>query len=402
MNIKIAIRKKPIRKDGTVNIKILLTHQHASRYLSTDYYVIPKYFDNKSEKIKPGGGRSQEDVDRINAKLLIRKAVLTEKAEKLDIHRMDIRELVEALKGEHREINFFSVIDDKIKKYTIDGNVNYAGSMRTTKNLVQQFVGGPILPFSRIDYNFLNRLDNDWRYIRKLSETTIGIYMRNIRTVWNEGRKIGMVDASRNPFLNYKIQPGTRRNNMVLTPTEMATIAKIRIDEPLMAWARDMAMLSLCLIGINFRDLFYVKELRSGRISYKRSKGKKEYSIKVPPQGIHIINRYKGTTYLLNTLDNYADYRSATKRINKKLKYIAVLCKIEKNISLYTFRHSWSAYARYLGISKDDIAAALGHRQIDLPQVTEFYDHIEEEQRRVDLANKKVIRLILRTPPKEL
>ena len=161
-------------------------------------------------------------------------------------------------------------------------------------------------------------------------------------------------------------------------------------------------MLSLCLIGINFRDLFYVKELRSGRISYKRSKGKKEYSIKVPPQGIHIINRYKGTTYLLNTLDNYADYRSATKRINKKLKYIAVLCKIEKNISLYTFRHSWSAYARYLGISKDDIAAALGHRQIDLPQVTEFYDHIEEEQRRVDLANKKVIRLILRTPPKEL
>jgi len=402
MKLKITIRKKPLRKDRTVNVKIMLTHQHVSRYLSTDYYVLPRYFDRKAEKIKPGGAHTQDDADRINAKLLIRKAVLTEKAEKLDIHRMDIRALMDALKGEHREINFFSVIDDKINKYTKEGNVNYASSMRTTKNLVQEFINGTILPFSRIDYNFLTRIDNTWRYSRKLSQTTIGIYMRNVRTIWNEGRKMGVVDASRNPFLNYKIQAGARRNNMVLTPTEMATIGKIEINEPLMAWARDMAMLSLCLIGINPRDLFYVKEITSGRISYKRSKGKKQYSIKVPPQGLYIIKRYKGTRYLLNALDNYADYRSAVKRINKKLKDIAGLCKIEKKISIYTFRHSWSAYARFLGISKDDIAAALGHRQIDLPQVTEFYDHIEEEQRRVDLANKKVIRLILRTPPKEL
>jgi hypothetical protein len=33
MKLKIAIRKKPLRKDGTVNVKIVLTHPHAERVL---------------------------------------------------------------------------------------------------------------------------------------------------------------------------------------------------------------------------------------------------------------------------------------------------------------------------------------------------------------------------------
>jgi integrase len=226
--------------------------------------------------------------------------------------------------------------------------------------------------------------------------------MRNIRTVWNEGYRRGLVDLVYYPFRKYSIPKGERRKNMVLTPEEMATIGKTEINEPLMRWARDMAMLSFCLIGMNPKDIFLIKEIAQGRVSYKRSKGKREYSIKVPPQALHIIKRYPGKTYLLNTLDHYNDYRSATTRIDKKLKDIAEICEISKNISIYTFRHSWSAYARYLGISKDDISAALGHKNIDLPEVTEFYTDIEEEQRRVDIANKKVIRLILRTPPKEL
>jgi integrase len=214
------------------------------------------------------------------------------------------------------------------------------------------------------------------------------------------GRKSGMIEAFANPFMNYNIPTGNARENMVLTPEEMATIAKAEIKEPLMRWCRDMYCLMFCLVGMNPKDIFFATKITKGRLFYTRSKGKRKYSVKVPPQAMYIIKRYPGKKYLIDAMDRYSHHLGAIKRINKKLQSLAEDYKIEKHITIYTCRHSWSAYSRYLGISKWDIAAALGHTLIELPKVTEFYDHIEEEQRRVDEANKKVIRLILRTAPK--
>jgi integrase len=184
---------------------------------------------------------------------------------------------------------------------------------------------------------------------------------------------------------------------MVLTPTEMAAIAKCEIKEPLMRYCRDMYCLIFLLIGMNPIDLFNSKGLTGGRLYYKRHKGKRDYSIKVPPQALALINRHRGKNHLIDVMERYSDYRTAAKRVNYKLKDIAEMLEIKKSISIYSARHSWSGYARYLGVSKDDIAAALGHKSIELPTVTEFYEDIGEEQRRVDQANKKVIRLILET-----
>jgi integrase len=402
MRFRIVIREKITRADGTCQVKIAVTFNHKIRYIGTDYYVIPRYFDKKTGKIKTGGTFTQEKAERANYKLQIKIGELARKVESHDVERVSINTLMATLRDSHKDIDFFSVIDSRIAKYKKDGNVNYASSMTTTRNKVKEYVGIGRLPFNKIDYNFLAGMDSLLRYREDHPDSTIGIYMRNVRTIWNQGRKMGLVDISRNPFLNYKIGKGDPRENVVLSPLEMATIAKVEIKEPLMRWSRDMAMLSFCLIGVNPKDIFLAKEISSGRIFYKRSKGKKRYSIKVRPQALHIIRRYPGKKYLLDTMDRYSSYRSATKRIDKKLKDIALLCKIEKRITLYCFRHSWSAYARFLGVSKDDIAAALGHRQIDLPIVTEWYDHVEEEQRRVDEANKKVVRFILRTKAKEL
>ena len=402
MKFKVTIRPKPIRSDGTTNVKISLTHDHKTRYIATKYYVLPDQFDKKNQIIKPGGAFTQDKADRANAKLQIQIGEYQSKVDRQDLYRTNIKTLLEVLRDDHKEIDFFSVIEGRIAKYRKDGNANYASSLTTTKNKVKEYIGIGRLPFGKIDYNFLSGMDNKLRYKEDHPDSTIGIYMRNIRTIWNQGRKMGLVDSSRNPFINYKIPKGDPRTNIVLSPQEMATIAKIDIKEPLMRWSRDMAMLSFCLIGVNPKDIFYTKEISGGRIFYKRSKGKKRYSIKVRPQALHIIKRYPGRKYLLDTMDRYSSYRSATKRIDYKLKDIAGLCKIEKKVTLYSFRHSWSAYARFLGVSKDDIAAALGHRQIDIPIVTEWYDHVEEEQRRVDEANKKVVRFILRTKPKEL
>jgi len=296
------------------------------------------------------------------------------------------------LRDKHREYDTYALIDDRIENYRKLGNVNYMDSFRLTKSILEKFTGSSLLPLESIDYNFLTRLENKLKY-RSVKPNSIGHIMRNIRTIYNQAITMGLVELSLYPFRKYRIPRETTRHR-TLTATELATIAKKKIKEPLMVWARDMFMLSFCLIGINMKDLMYVEKIEDGRINYKRSKGKRDYSVKVRPQALHIIKRYPGKKYLLNTLDNYADYRSATKRINKKLKDIAPLCKIDKEISTYWVRHTWSTLAQQFA-SLDTISRALGHRPVS--DITMIY--VEEDQKSIDELNHKVIRHILRTPP---
>ena len=144
-----------------------------------------------------------------------------------------------------------------------------------------------------------------------------------------------------------------------------------------------MCMLSFFLIGINMKDLMYLKSIDDGRIHYIRSKGKRHYNIKVFPEALEIFNRYQGKKYLLNTFENYADYRTATKRINAKLKALATLCNIAKPITTYYMRHSWATIAYSLKISKDLISFCLGH-QMPSQEMTAIY--IEDDQLAADDA----------------
>lgn len=71
--------------------------------------------------------------------------------------------------------------------------------------------------------------------------------MRNIPTIYNQAMTIGLVELSFYPFRKYRIPKETIRHR-TLKAIELATLAKKKIKEPLMAWARDMFMLSFCLL----------------------------------------------------------------------------------------------------------------------------------------------------------
>jgi integrase len=218
--------------------------------------------------------------------------------------------------------------------------------------------------------------------------------MRDIRTAYNQAITMGLVDYPSYPFRKYKIpkEPTRKRS---LTAEDIRAIAKVEIKEPLMDWARSMFMLSFYLIGINMKDLMFLEKVEDGRIYYIRSKGKKPYNIKVWPEAQEIFDRYPGKKYLLNTMDSYSDYRNATHTINDKLKKVAALCKIDKEITTYWCRHSWATIARRLKISKDDISRGLGHQRAGL-EITEIY--IDEEQEVIDDTNRQVIDFVFKAP----
>jgi integrase len=120
-----------------------------------------------------------------------------------------------------------------------------------------------------------------------------------------------------------------------------------------------------------------------GRLQFNRHKTDRFYNIKLEPEAIAIIEKYKGEKHLMWFADNCQLYRKAgykphtrkselqwidscawLKMINKQLKKIqselelSLVCPLTS----YFSRHSFATIMREIGISKDDISLCLRHR----------------------------------------
>lgn len=145
-------------------------------------------------------------------------------------------------------------------------------------------------------------------------------------------------------------------------------------------WARDMFFLSFYLIGINTADLYDLKELRDGRVEYKRHKTGTLYSVAVPAEAAAIIEKYKGDGKLIDT----GRFTSSGTMGTCLTRYLR---QIHPDLTTYYARHTWATLAAELDIPIETISHALGHK-IGSP-VTAIY--VAYNQRKIDEANRKVI-----------
>jgi len=228
------------------------------------------------------------------------------------------------------------------------------------------------------------------------SKNARNIHLRNIRAVFNNAIDNEITTAY--PFRRFKIRPETTRKRS-LTVEELRCLFSYSV-EPYAQTYLDLFKLIFMLVGINSVDLFRLKEItREGRIEYKRAKTGKPYSIKVEPEAMEIINKYRGVKGLLCIADRWSDHRNFTHQCNKALQRIG---KVERvglggkkiiepewpGLTTYWARHSWATIAYEIGISKDIIGQALGHSD-ESHSTTNIY--IREDNRFVDEANRRVL-----------
>lgn len=273
---------------------------------------------------------------------------------------------------------------------------------RTAKSLQEYDPDFQIRPIREVDYGYLTRFEA-WCLGRGMKVNSISILMRNIRTVFNEARRDGVTNLY--PFSTYKIKQEETRKR-ALTLDEVRLLLEIPVSEDQQRY-KDFFMLMVYLIGINTTDLFLARpeDLRNGRLEYRRDKTGKLYSVKVEPEAMEIIDKYRGKDYLLDPMDGHGDFLSWRSQLNKRLKAIGqqtgrkgkILGKGPfSEISTYWARHTWATLAYEVGISVDVIGQALGHSD---RSHTVTFTYIKPDQGKVDEANRKVIDYITKKAP---
>lgn len=371
------------KQDKTRKVSIVISHKGQRRRIPTNISL------SDDDIAKSGKIVSRKIQKIIDDKINDIKDRLYDLEVDLMGGSVDIDWIMTHLPKEDGTLDFFAYAERWIEKSTNKGKHNYSIML----NSLERYNGCRKLPFSVIDYSFL---DNYKRFLDGHPRAQ-SLYLGLIRHLFNEAIReyntgIKKVIES-NPFDSFKIPrdiPKTK--DRVISEENLVKVFNFKGTKRV-AMARDCYILSFCLIGMNSVDLYNCADYKDGVISYERSKTKDKRAdnayieVRVPDLAKSIVKRYRGISRVFDFYKRYTNAANFNKHINKGLHAIADELGIPR-FDFYSARHTWASIARNkLGIDKYTIHEALNHVS-DL-DVTDIY--IQRDFSNINKANQKVM-----------
>ena len=315
--------------------------------------------------------------------------------------------------------NIWPFYEEYIKILNDDGRLKTRDSYRSSMNSLKTFKSS--LGFYDITADFLKRYEK-WmllmgnsnnkvsygnlktKVIKGNSKTTVGIYTRNLRSIYNYGISEQVIKKDENyPFGSRKfVIPGGSNKKKALTQNEVALIYKYEaVPYSAEDKARDFWMFSYLCNGINFKDiaLLKVKRIEGDMLRFVRAKT--ENSTREDEVIIScfineiirgIINKWQAGSnlkeeYLFNILESGDGLENQMKKIgqfikntNKYMKRISSKLGLEKNVTTYYGRHSAATIMKKSGANIEQIREALGHLSSSTTQ--KYLDSFDDESKR--------------------
>ena len=392
-------------KDGKGSIVITIYHNHTTATVSTGVRVAPNEWDgfrvvklSGSEALNVRLGKQKTDIDRKIALLSIDDGFEFLTASQL-------KRLVENKRGPAKKppLSMGEIFADYMSTGMKEGTKEI---YRTTLKKIQSYDNDANI--SDVNLKWLRGFNN---YLARTQGVNgRAIYLRSLRAVCNYALHIKAI--SNYPFENFKIRHEPTRKRSV-SVERFREFLNYPVPKHLERY-RDYFLLMFFLIGINSKDLLLAKRSNvvNGRFEYVRNKTGKQYSIKLEPEALALLEKYKGKNYLLDAMDTCKHYKSFAHDMNDALKEVGkvewqmipqsddlfappklskVVQPVIQNITTYYARHCWATFAYEIGVSIDIIAQALGHSTEN--RTTMIY--VKYDKLKVDAANRAVINYVL-------
>lgn len=364
-------------------IKVAITKGGSTSYLQTGIKI-------KAENWKNGKVTGRPDKARINTHLQnmqsnVMSIIMECRSSGLyaDKTVSEIKNDVAERLGDQKSpvVYFMSVFDSFTEKRNSERTKEiYRVTARKIRTLLPR---ADRIVLDRVDFNWLESFD-ELLIAKGNNSSTRSIDFRNIRAVIKDAKKHRLIRED--PFEEFEIPKGE-------SPKRVLTVAQLQtfLQSEVKPWEQkylDFFKLSFYLIGINTEDLLHVRYIEEGRINYLRAKTGAEMSVKVEPEALEIIERYKGEKYLLNILDTYSNTHNWTSKVDAVLKDICNRNGLP-SVTMYWARHTWATIAHAdLGVDIGTISEALGHQPEK--RVTLVYIR-KKDHSKVDNVNRMIL-----------
>jgi integrase/recombinase XerD len=380
---KIILFEHKAKKNNEAPLYLRVIKDRKTKYVSLKLYVLPKYWDEDKEKVKPGHPNSI----RINNYLAERTRAALDSL--IDVETLDpsapAMVLKQSIMGKAPE-DFFSYSYKFIKHYESKGQIGTYRRFKAILSKLKKFVGEKEFTFNHFTTKFLKDYENYLRTSLKNENNTVVANLKAIRHIFNEAIKENVIVEKRNPFLYYEMKWKTSER-VFLTEEEIEALENLELVPNSMKFHHRNLYIFACYAGgVRISDLLQLKweNFSVDHILLNTQKTGSVISIKLPKKALDIIGLYhipkvKKDDFIFPFLDKSEDLSdpavllksisSITSYTNTDLKDLAKMAGIEKHVHFHTSRHTWATRALRKGMRIEYVSKLMGHNSIRTTQV---------------------------------
>jgi site-specific recombinase XerD len=283
------------------------------------------------------------------------------------------------------------------------GRISTMKTFTAVRRSFEDYLKGKPLSFEALTVDWLIKYTK-WMLSKGNSPTTIGIYLRNVRTIVNDRIEAGKLPRESTPFGRKRYQIPTGQNiKKALTIQQVRLISAYQPQNEIESFYRDLWLFSYFASGMNPTDIaalryesfsnqtdpFNVGEYFTFERKKTEGKASQQVVIRVPitePLS-QILNRWanrKRVGFIFSIINRGMKpeqiYKAVQQLVKQENKYIGRIAKevgITEKVTTYVARHSYATVLKRSGVSIEFISESLGHTS--LKTTANYLDSFESE-----------------------
>lgn len=295
-----------------------------------------------------------------------------------------------------------------IEKYKDQGRIGTAQSYKDSERSIRKYCEekkkqdyGKLLFYS-IDTDWLEGYERWMEEEQNKSITTIGIYLRPLRHIFNIAREDEDIPEAVYPFRKYKI-PSSNKTKRALSRQQLKILLDAEPENREQEKARDFWFFSYAGNGMNIKDIVNLRfddiDFENRKLSFYRAKTRitskshrRKIAVYLTDFMISIIDKYgkegrPEKDYVFNIIedkmspeDKHRVVKLFTRYINQYIKILAENVGLPGDISTYWARHSFATEGIRRGASMEFMQEALGHASSKTTQ--DYFNGFDDNTKR--------------------
>jgi integrase/recombinase XerD len=393
--VTIVLDRRTQKRDGTFPVKIRVWDGHtqkAKRY-GTKLSLTDREFQSAWETVKP-----RTEFKALRQKLQDIVSDTQKAVDQLEHFTFEAFERkAQTPKGE--AVNVFYHYAKRVDELRAAKQYNTASNYNLAAKSLKAYADSERLTFARVTPRFLQGFE-DYMTGQGRSLTTVSIYIRTLRTIFNDAIAAKDVTPEQYPFGRRKyVVPASTNPKKALTPQQLKALRDAPAATPEQERARAFFFFSYASNGMNMKDIALLKweQMEADRFTFTRAKTQrtkkdKQTAITVFLTDFHrdIISQFgndpKRSTYVFPILSadmdaeaHFRDIRNFTTYVNQHIKKLCTANGLQV-VSTYWARHSFATVAVRKGASMEFMRESLGHS--DMKTTLNYFAGFDDEAKK--------------------
>lgn len=396
-----AVVRRP-RADGFYSVYIRVTHHRQTLFIKTDKML------TKRELTRTG-----EIVDAFVLQFCTQKILeYQERLNRHDISEWTGAQVVDFLTTAEETVSFSDYARKHIDRLIDNNQERSAKNYKLALQHLERFFGTTKVKFAQLTSVNVNKWVLSLNGTARAKEMYPVCIRQIFRAAVNElnDYDTGVIKIKTNPWGKVKIPQSDCPEKRAITAEACraffaAPLPTTRMLEPLPELGRDVAMMVLCLAGMNTVDIYNLRkdDYHGGILHYKRAKTTKSRTdgaymeMRVPQVLRPLFEKYRAgdeSEWLFRFRERFSSSDSFGSNVNSGIKQICASMGMPKEqwYCVYTFRHTWATTAQNdCGATLGEVGFAMNHSQHQ--SVTRGYVKLDFSP--AWMLNEKVIDFIL-------